>query len=158
MKRSALYAFVTAALVPAASLWAGPTIVNSPNQFVNQIAYQTSHIQADADGIQGYVRSGAHDWMSTYTYANDMANSLRKLGSLVNEVSSQSSATSQSRQQGDKLKVEVAMLRAIIADTVKDLSPNAVSLHAGAVFAETTNIADRSNMIRDAAMSLVGAQ
>ena len=155
MKRSVLYATVTAVLMPAASLWAASPVPSSPNQPINQIAYQSYRIQAEADGLQGYVRSGAHDRLSTAAYAGQNggypAQARLRSGS-----GGRSAGRNQrgARRQAEQLKLQVAALRAVVADTVKELKPNELALHAEAVFADTTNIASRGVMIRDAAMNL----
>lgn len=157
MKRSVFYTIITAALVPAASLLAAPSIETAPNQLRNRIADTTYQIQMEADGLQGYVRSGAHDRRSTYAYAYNLDQSLRKLNSLVDEVASQPGATNQARQRAGELKVEVVELKAVISDTVNELDPNTLALHANAVFADTSNIGDRGAMIRNTAEDLAGA-
>jgi hypothetical protein len=155
MQRLRLFAFpaAMAAITIPVALWAAPPVPTSSNQEASQIASEASRVQSDADGLQGYVRSGAADRASVYAYAQDMDHSLRKINSLVNKVASQPGVTGEARAQAEKMKLQAAGLRAIVAGTVTELSPNTLAAHADAVFADTTNIVNRSNMLRASAES-----
>jgi hypothetical protein len=52
---------LAAALLPAGSLWAAANTSNPAAQHLNQINEQTYQIQAQADRLEAYVRSGSHD-------------------------------------------------------------------------------------------------
>lgn len=158
MQRLRLFAFpaafsIAAVTIPVA-LWAAPRVTASSNQYASQIASEASRVQSDADGLQGYVRSGAADRASVYAYAQDMDHNLRKISSQVDKVASQPGVTGEARAQADKMKLQAAGLRAMVAGTVTELSPNALPEHAEAVFADTTSIVNRSNALRATAESL----
>jgi hypothetical protein len=152
MQRSRLFAFAAAVSIPVA-LWAAPPVTTSSNQYASQIASEATRVQSDADGLQGYVRSGAADRASLYAYAQDMDHSLRKISSLVDKVSSQSGVTGEARVQAEKMKLQAAGLRAMVAGTVTELSPKTLPAHAEAIFADTTSIVNRSDTLRATAES-----
>jgi hypothetical protein len=157
MQRLRLFAFPVAVSIAAitipVALWAAPPVTTSSNQAASQIASEASRVQSDADGLQGYVRSGAADRASAYAYAQDMDHSLRKIGSLANKVASQPGVTGEALARAEKMKLQAAGLRAMVASTFTELSPNTLAAHAEAVFADTTNIVNRSNMLRATAAS-----
>ena len=54
------------------------------------------------------------------------------------------------------MKVEAAGLRAMVAGTTSELKEGKLAAHANAIFADTTNIENRSNTVRIAAEGLSG--
>src|ERR1700748_1823054 len=126
MQRLRLFAFpaALAAITVPVALWAAPPVTTSSNQNASKIAFEASRVRSDADGWQGDVRSGAADRTSLYAYAQDMDHSLRKINSLVNKVASQPGVSGEARAQAEKMKLQAAGLRAIVAGTVTELSPS----------------------------------
>jgi hypothetical protein len=78
-----LSSIMAAALLPAGSLWAAPDTGSPAAQYLNQIDEQTHQIQTQADRLEAYVRSGAHDWNSSAGYTYDMAEGAQKLLALL---------------------------------------------------------------------------
>jgi hypothetical protein len=157
MRRSLLTSIMFATLVPAASVWAAPDAVTPSNQYLSQINEQSYQIQVQADRLESYLRSGAHDWGNAAGYTNDMADSAQKLASLLDRYVAQPGITNDTRQQVDKMKIAVAELRTFVGNTFQNLDVRAMPLYLDGVFANTANIVDRGNLIRSAAQSLAGA-
>ena len=158
MRRSLLSSIIAAALVPAASLWAAPNIAAPSGQLLNQISEQAYRIQSQADGLEAYLRSGAHEFSSAAAYTNDMADSAQKLAGLLDQFASQPGATNATRQQADKMKLALVELRAFIGNTVRELDSRAMPLHVEDALATTSGIAARGNSIRSAAEAQAGPQ
>ena len=160
MQRSLVCTILTAVAIPAASLWAAPPVPSTSGQYANQIAYEASRVQAAADGLEGYVRSGANG-RSALVYAQDMATSANKLASLADRVAAQQGLAGEARAQAEKMKVQAAGLRAMVAGTASELKPSAFSAETGiknadTILADTANIENRSNALRNAAQSFSG--
>jgi hypothetical protein len=157
MRRSLLSSIFVAALVPAASLWAAPNAATPSNQYLSQIAEQTYQIQAKADRLERYTRSGAHDSVYAAGLASDMAGSTQKLAGLLDEYVSQPSTTNATRQQVERMKVAVAELEAFVGNATQNLDAPAMVLHTQDILASVLNIMDRGNMLRTTAHGLAGA-
>jgi hypothetical protein len=156
MQRSLMFTILTAVAIPAASLWAAPPAPSTSSQFANQIAYEAGRVQAAADGLEGYVRSGANG-RSALVYAQDMATSAKKLASLADKVTAQPGLAGEARAQAEKMKVQVAGLRAMVAGTASELTPAGVGANnADTILADAANIENRSNTLRNAAQSFSG--
>ncbi len=149
-----LSSILAAALLPAGSLWAAPDIGSPAAQHLNQIDEQTYQIQTQADRLEAYVRSGAHDWNSSAGYTYDIADGAQKLLALLGQVAARPGATNDTRMQVEKMKMMTAELLAFAGDALDDLGTRALALHAENVFANTANIEARCNMIRSAAQNL----
>jgi hypothetical protein len=158
MRRLRLFAFLGAVSIPAAfliptGLWAGSPVATPSHQYASQIVSEASRVESDADGLQGYVRSGASDRSSVSIYVQDMDHRLRKISSLVDKVVSEPGVSGDARAQAEKMKLQAAGLRAMVAGSATELSPNTLPANAEAVFADTTNIVNRSNSLRASAES-----
>lgn len=157
MRRNLLSGILAAALLPAASLWAAPNVVRPSTPYLNQIGEQAREIQFQADRLEGYLRSGAHDSRYAAGYTSDMAESTQKLAALLDELVSQPGTTNETRQQVDRMKVAVAELGAFVGNASQSLDSHAMALHLADIFASTANITDRGNMIRATVLNLSGA-
>ena len=151
MRRTRFLITLTAAYMSAA-----PNTTAQSNQVLSQISEKAYQLQAQADTLEAYVRSGSHDWMSSAGYTNDISESTQKLASLIDQFVSQPGTTNETRQRVDKMKVAVAELRVFISNTVAQLDPHSVAIHADEVLANASNIEDRGSMIRAAAQNLAG--
>lgn len=148
MRRSLLSSIFVAALVPAASIWAAPNAAAPSNPYLSQIAEQTYQIQAKADGLERYTRSGAHDSVYAAGLAWDMAGSTQKLAGLLDQYVSQPGTTNETRQQVERMKVSVAELEAFVGNAAQNLDAPAMVLHTPDILASVLNIVDRGNMLR----------
>lgn len=144
---------VVAALVPA-SLWAAPNSVAPSNQILSQITEQTYQLQSQADRLERYLRSGAHDSVYASGLTFDMAEGTLKLATLLDEFVSQPGTVNETRQQVDRMKVTVAELEAFVGGAAQDLDAHSTALHLGNMLASVSNIMDRGNMLRTAARNL----
>lgn len=156
MQRSLVCSILCAVSIPAASLWAGSPVPTSSAQYANQIAYEAGRVQAAADGLEGYVRSGA-DGRSARVYAHNMNSSAKRLVSLADQAAAQPGLAGEARAQAEKMKVQAAGLRAMVAGTVTEVKEGRFASHANAIFADATNIENRSSALRTAAESLSGS-
>lgn len=154
MRRDFFCCILPAAILAGGSLWATPTA----GQYLNEISEQTYQIQTQADGLERYVRSGAHDWNSSSAYAYDMAERAQKLLTLLDQVAAQPGATNDTRLQVKKIKSMAEELIAFSSSALGDLDVRTLALHTNNVFANTANIEDRCNMIRSAAQDLLLAR
>jgi hypothetical protein len=154
MRRTFLSRILPTAILAAGSLWAAPNAA----QYLNEINEQTYQIQTQADGLERYVRSGAHDWNSSAAYTYDMAGNAQKLLALLDQVAAQPGATNDIRLQVKKMKSMTDELLAFASNALGDLDARALALHADGVFANTANIEERCNMIRSAAQNLLVAR
>ncbi len=156
MQRLLVCTILTAVAIPAASLWAAPPVPSTSSHFANQIAYEAGRVQAAADGLEGYVRSGANG-RSALVYAQDMATSAKKLASLAEKVASQPGLAGEARAQAEKMKAQVAGIRAMVVSTASELTPAGVGAKsADTILADTANIENRTNTLRNTAQSLSG--
>lgn len=155
MQRMLVCAVLSAVSIPASSLWAASPILTTSAQYASQIAYEASRVQAAADGLQSYVRSGA-EGRSARVFAHDMNSSAKRLASLVDQAAAQPGINGDARAQADKMKAEAAGLKAMVAGTTTEVKEGKFAAHADAIFADTTNIENRSNTLRIAAQSLSG--
>ncbi len=162
MRRNFLSSIVlsaaVAALVPSGSLWAAPTAGKSAAQYLNQINEQTNQIQAQADLLERYVRSGADEWTVNAGFATEMAEGAQKLSALLDQVAVQPGATNDTRMQVEKMKSMTAELMAFTGNAFHDLDPRLLALRADTVLANTANIEERCNMLRSAAQNLLLAR
>jgi hypothetical protein len=149
-----LPSIVPAAILAAGSLRAAPTAA----QYLSEINEQTYQIQTQADSLERYVRSGAHDWSSSAAYTDDMAESAQKLLALLDQIAAQPGATNDTRLQVKKLKSMTDELIAFTSGARDDLDQHAMALYAYGVFANMANIEERCNMIRGAAQNLLVAR
>lgn len=156
MQRTFVCFILSAVSIPAASLWAASPAVSNSNPFASQIADQAYRVQCAADNLQGYILSGA-DGRSAYVYARDMQTSAKKLASLVDKAATQPGIAGEARAQAEKMKVEAAGLNAMVAGTVSELKPGRFAANTDAIVADTTNIENRSNTLRNAAQTLNGS-
>jgi hypothetical protein len=156
MRRNLLCSIIAAALLPAGSLWAAPSLGNSG--YVNQIHEQVFQIQAGADGLEAYVRSGAHDWNSMAVYAADMAERGQKLLGLLDQIGAQPGATNDTRIQVEKMKSATAEMMAFAGNALGEMETRAIGLHAGNVFTDTGNIEALCNTIQRAAQGLANGR
>ena len=154
MRRNFLSGILPAAILAAGSLWAAPNAA----QYLNEIGEQTYQIQTQADGLERYVRSGAHDWNSSAAYTYDMAEGAQKLLALLDQVAAQPGATNDTRLQVKKMKSMTEELIAFTSSALDDLDQHAMALHAYGVFANMANIEERCSMIRGAAQNLLVAR
>jgi|HubBroStandDraft_1064217.scaffolds.fasta_scaffold252960_1 hypothetical protein len=154
MRRNLFSTILVAALVPAASLWAAPNTAAPSNQILSQITEQTYQLQIQADRLERYLRSGAHD--STYAsgLTFEMAEGTLKLATLLDEFVSQPGTVNETRQQVDRMKVTVAELEAFVGGAAQNLDARSAALHSGDILASISNIMDRGNMLRTAARNL----
>jgi hypothetical protein len=150
MRRKFLCSIAAAALLPAASVWAAP----NATQYVNQINEQTYQIQTQADRLETYVRSGADEWTVNAGFTSDMARAAQKLLALLDQVAAQPGATNATRMQVAKMKILTTEVLAFTANASSDLDMRVLPLHWREVLANTFNIEERCNMIRNAAQSL----
>ncbi len=156
MQRLLVCTILTAVAIPAASLWAAPPVPSTSRQFASQIAYEAGRVQAAADGLEGYVRSGANG-RDALVYAQDMATSAKKLASLADQVEAQPGLTGEASAQAKKIKAQVAGLRAMVVGTASELTPAGIGAkNADTILADTVNIENRSNALRNAAQSFSG--
>jgi hypothetical protein len=157
MRRNIFSSIIFATLVPAASVWAASNAAAPSAQYVNQITEQTYHIQTQADNLETYLRSGAHDRTSAAGYVQDMADSTQKLASLLERFVSQPGTTNDARQQVDKMKLAVAEMENFVGNAYRDLDSHAMALHLEDILASTENIEIRDTAIRSAAQNLTGS-
>jgi hypothetical protein len=155
MQRTFLCAILSAVSIPAASLWAASPVTSPSSQFASQIAYEAGRVKAAADGLQGYVLSGANG-RSALVYARDMQVSAKRLASLVDQAASQPGMAGEARARAEKMKVQAAGLNAMVNGAVSELKPGRIAAEADAIVADTTNIENRSNTLRAAAQTLNG--
>jgi hypothetical protein len=151
-----LPSIVAAALLPAGSLWAAST--NSAVQDLNQISDQTYQIQARADRLEAYLRSGAHDLVTAGVFINEIAGEAQKLSSLLDQVAAQPGATNDTRMQVKKMKNMTGELMAFAGDTLHSMDAHAMPLHVNDIFTDTTSIEEHCDMIRSAAQALANAR
>jgi hypothetical protein len=86
-----------------------------------------------------------------------MATSAKKLASLADKIAAQPGLAGEARAQAEKMRVQVAGLRAMVAGTASELTPAGVGAnHADTILADTANIENRSNTLRNAAQSFSG--
>lgn len=142
-----------AALVPAASLWAAPNAATTSSPYLNQISEQAAQIQAQADRLERYTRSGARDDRYAAGLASDMAESTQKVAELLDQYVSQPGTTNATRQQVERMKVSVAELEAFVGAAAQTLDKNMV-LHSNEVLSDILNIMDRGSALRSAAQGL----
>lgn len=158
MRRNLLSGIVAAALLPAAllsnTLWAAPDVAPPSTQYLNQIGEQAFQIQVQADRLESYLRSGAHDAVSASGYAFEMAESAQKLATLLDAFVSQPGTTNVTRQQVERMKVALAEIDAFVGSASQDLDTHAMALHLNGILANISNIMDRGNMLRSAAQIL----
>ena len=152
-----LTGLVAAVMIPATSLWAAPVAEPPSTQYLNQISEQALQIQTQADRLEGYLRSGAHDAGSASRYTTDMAGSTQKLATLLDAFVSQPGTTNQTRQQVDRMKVSVAELGAFVGNAYQGLDTRAMALHLDNILANISNIVDRGNALRAAVHTLASA-
>ncbi len=157
MRRNLFSTILVAVLVPTASLWAAPNTPAPSNQILSQITEQTYQLQIQADHLERYLRSGAHDSAYASGLAFNMAEGTLKLSSLLDEFVSQPGTVNETRQQVDRMKVTVAELEAFISGAAQDLDARSTALHAGEMLASISNIMYRGNMLRTAARNLSSA-
>jgi NH3-dependent NAD+ synthetase len=153
MRRNFLSSVFVAALLPAASLWAAPNAAATSNSYLSQITEQTHQIQAQADRLESYTRSGAHDSVYAAALAWDMAESAQKLAAILDQFVSQPGTTNDIRQQVERMKVSVAELEAFIGSASQNVDRN-MTLHTREVLSSVLNIMDRGNSVRAAAQTL----
>jgi hypothetical protein len=154
MRRNLLSGILAAALLPAASLWAAPNAVAPSAQYSNQIAEQARQIQTQADRLESYLRSGAHSANAAAGYTADMAESTQKLATLLDAYVAQPGTTNDTRQQVERMRVSVNELDAFIGSASVNLDSHAMGLHLDSILASISNIMDRGNMVRAAALTL----
>ncbi len=152
MQRTLVCVILSAVSIPAASLWAGSPVSTSSDQFASQIADQAYRVGTAADSLQGYIRSGA-EGRSAYVYAHNMQVSAKKLVSLADKAASRTGIAGDARVQAEKMKVQAAGLNAMVNGTVSELKPGRFAANADVIFADTTNIENRSNTLRAAAQN-----
>jgi hypothetical protein len=156
MRRNFLF-IVPGAILAAGTLCAAPN--SSPSvHYLNQINEQTYQIQAHADGLESYVRSGARDVLSSTTYTVDMADDEQKLLAVLDQVAARPGATNDTRMQVEKLKTVTIELMAFTGSALHDLGPRALALHEQDVFANVSNIEERCSAIRSAAETLLAVR
>jgi hypothetical protein len=156
MRRNLLLGFLAAALLPAASLWAAPNTAAPSAQYLNQISEQARQIQAQADRLESYLRSGAQSATYAAGFTVDMAEGTQKLATLLDEYVAQPGTTNDTRQQVERMKVSVNELEAFVGNAAQNLDSHAMALHLDAILASLSNIMDRGNMVRAAALNLAG--
>jgi hypothetical protein len=154
MRRNLLPSILPAAILAAGSLWAAPNAA----RYLNEIGEQTYQIQTQADGLEGYVRSGAHDRNNSSAYTVNMAEGAQKLMALLDQIAAQPAATNDTRLQVKKMKSMTEDLMAFTSSALDDLDPHPTALHVDGVFADMANIEERCNMIRNAAQDLLAAR
>ena len=150
-------AVLTAALIAAASAWAAPSAVAPSAPYLTQIGEQALQIQMQADRLESYLRSGAHDAGYASRFTVDMADGTVKLAALLDEFVAQPGTTNQTRQQVDRMKVAVAELGAFVGNASQNLDSKAMALHLEQILASISNIMDRGNSLRAAARDLTVA-
>lgn len=154
MRRSLLSSIFVAALVPAASVWAAPNAAATSNLYLSQIAEQTYQIQSQADRLERYTRSGAHDAAYAAGLAWDMAGSTQKLVALLGQFVSQPGTNNETRRQIERMKVTVAELEAFVGSAAQNLDAPSMGLHSRQVLDNVSNIIDRGAALRATAQSL----
>jgi hypothetical protein len=154
MRRTIFSSIIFAALVPASSVLAAPNAVVPSSQYLNQISEKTFQIEAEAEGLEAYLRSGARDTVSASAYTVEMSQDTQKLGALLDQFVLRAGTTNETRQQVERMKMEVAELQAFIGNAYRDLDSHSIQLHVDNVLANTANIVDRDSMIRNAAQNL----
>jgi hypothetical protein len=146
----ALSSIMAAALT--GSLWAAN--ISPFAQDLNQVGEQAYQLQTQADRLEAYVRSGAHDWVTSASFASDMAREAQTLSSLLDKVAVRPGATNDTRMQVRKMKDLTDELTAFTGNTLGDLDSHGMALRLNGIFANTANIEDRCDMIRSAAQVL----
>lgn len=154
--RRYLLTLLTAALVPAATAWAAPATVTPSGQYLMQISDEAVQLQAQADRLESFVRSRSTDAWNASRYTLDMADSVRKLASLLDAFVAQPGTTNDTRQQVERMKVSVAELGAFAGNAYQNLDAHAVAVHAPDILASIANIMDRGNALRAAVRNLSG--
>jgi hypothetical protein len=154
MRRNFLTSTVAAAVLAGGSAWAAPNAGNSTTHYLNQVNEQAYQIEAQADQLEAYVRSGAHDWVSSASYTSDMAEGTQKLWALLDKLAAQPGATNETRMRVEKMKTLTEELQAFTSNTALDLGPRALALRTQDVFANTSNIEERCDLLRSAAQDL----
>ena len=156
MRRNFLF-IVPGAILAAGTLCAAPN--SSPStQYLNQINEQTHQIQAQADGLERYVRSGARDAVNSAAYTVDMAEDEQKLLAVLDQIAARPGASNDTRMQVEKLKTVTVELMAFTGSALNDLESRALALHQQDVFANISNIEERCSAIRSAAETLLAAR
>jgi hypothetical protein len=153
MRRNFLF-IVPGAILAAGTLCAAPSSVSSA-QYLNQINEQTHQIEAQADGLERYVRSGARDVVNSTAYTVDMADDEQKLLVVLDQIAARPGATNDTRIQVEKLKTATVELMAFTGSALHDLESRALALHEQDVFANISNIEERCSAIRSAAETLL---
>lgn len=157
MRRSLLSSIFVAALVPAASVWAAPNAAAPSNPYLSQITEQTYQIQARADRLERYTRSGAHDSVYASGLASDIAESTQKLAATLDQFVSQPGTTNETRQQVERMKVAVAEMEAFVGSAAQNLEAPSMTLRTRQVLDNVLNIVDRGNIVRASVQTLAGA-
>ena len=133
MRRNIFSSILPPRFLPAGSLWAAPNPGPS-DQYLNQITEQTYQIQTQADHLEAYVRSGAHDWTVPLAYAQTWRSGAQKLLTLLDQFVAQPGATNDTRQQVEKMKSMAVELNALsVAARWAIWTSRAMALHAGEI-------------------------
>jgi hypothetical protein len=146
------------AILAAGTLCAAPNPSISSAQYLNQINEQTYQIQAQADGLERYVRSGARDAVNSAAYTVDMAEDEQKLSAVLDQIAARPGATNDTRMQVEKLKTVTIELMSFTGSALHDLESRALALHEQDVFANISNIEERCSAIRSAAETLLAVR
>jgi hypothetical protein len=159
MRRNFLFSImpvtiITAALLPAGSAWAAPNAGNSATHYLNQISDQAYQIETQADRLEAYLRSGAHDQVNSAGFTMDIAEGAQKLWVLLDQVAAQPGATNDTRMRVRKMKSMTSELMAFTGNAFNDVETQGLALHLNSVFANTANIEERCDIIRNAAQAL----
>jgi hypothetical protein len=154
MRRNFLAISFATATLAAGSAWAAPNAANSTTHYVNQISEQAFQIEAQADQLEAYVRSGAHDRVSSTAFTSDMSEGAQKLWDLLDKVGAEPGATHETRMRLEKMKILTEELQAFTSNAAFDLESHSLALHAQNVFANTYNIEERCDLLRNAAQDL----
>ncbi len=157
MRRNLLLSVMAAAVLPAGSLWAAPDAAAPSTQYLDRIGEQAFQIQVQADRLESYLRSGAHDAPHAAGYTLDIAEGTRRLAVLLDQFVAQPGTTNDTRRAVERMKVAVAELGAFAGNAYENLDSHAMGLHLGDILASVSNIMDRGNMLRASVHQLAGA-
>jgi hypothetical protein len=155
MRRNFPSSILAAAILAAGSLAAAPNAGVPAAQYLSQINEQTFQIQTQADRLEAYLRSGAHDWTNSATYTFGIAEEAQKLSALLDQVAARPGANNDTRMQVQKMKTLTTEVLAFAGSALQALDTHAMALHKDNVFANTSNIEERCDMIRSAAQNLL---
>jgi hypothetical protein len=158
MRRNLLSIILPGAMLAAGTLCAAPNQSGSSAQYLSQITEQTNEIQAQADGLEGYVRAGGNDWANSTAYIFDLAQSEQKLLAVLDQIAAKPGATNETRIQVDKMKTIANELMVFTGTAQHDLDMRTLPLHQRDVFANMTNIENRCDSLRSSAEALLAAR